>query len=171
MLVCAAGALGCRSLDRFDTKGEASYCGTLVGRPFSAGLSPAGAETRARLSLDTDQLTTLPGALTTSDAEQGLCAPAPLFDQAALRAIPPLMNDALSTLEFGSGRDYNFFAWADSTCQGTMVAVVSLMQDDSVELRLLKPAPASPEGVIPGPEEQPGFGVFELERDSDACNF
>lgn len=162
--------LGCRDLDRFDTNGSSAYCGASSGTPFTEGLTPNGSQRLTmRLKLDTSQLTTYPGAITTGDASDGLCAPAPLFQDAPLRAIPALLHDALSNLEFGTGRDYNFFAWVDSTCQGTQLAVVSLMQNDDVELRLFKPAPgAVNEG---GAAVAAGFGVFALDRSSDGCGF
>jgi hypothetical protein len=117
---------------------------------------------RLRFDLDVDSLTTRPGPLTTSDATLGLCAPAPLIDHAPLRAIPEVMHDAISTAQFGDGRDLNFFGWVDSTCQGTMLSVVSLMNDGSVEVRLFKPASLPPPGA--GPEARPGFGLFQLDR-------
>ena len=65
----------------------------------------------------------------------------------------------LSALTFGEGHEHDFFAWVDSTCQGTMLAVVSLMKNNYVELRLFKPAPLSPSTT---PAESPGFAVFHL---------
>jgi hypothetical protein len=177
----ASATLGCSSLDRFDTKGTAAYCGSLVAVPaFEAGLLPKSSRPRslnATLKLDIGALTqrgdqsAVVGSLTTDDADRGLCATqqAALFDAAPLRTMPALDSDALSTLEFGSGHDYNFFAWVDSSCQGTMLSVVSLMRNDSVELRLLKPAAMpAPEA---GPEQQPGFGLFYLERRNSGCEY
>jgi hypothetical protein len=66
----------------------------------------------------------------------------------------------LSTLSFGEGHVHDFFAWVDSTCQGTMVAVVSLMKDNQVELRLFKPMRLPPPDA--GPAETPGFAMFSL---------
>ena len=105
----------------------------------------------------------MPGVITTDDAARGLCSDdgRPLIDQAPLRAIEELSHDPLSLLEFGDGREHNFFGWVDSTCQGTMVAVVSLMSDDKVEVRLLKPAPL-PMPDAP-PERRPGFALFPLD--------
>jgi hypothetical protein len=168
----AGFALGCRDLERFDTDGAAAYCGELTGSPFADALTADSAPPiRARLELDTSRLESTPGVVTTSDAVDGLCAPEPLLNAALLRAIPELTHDPLSMLEFGSGRDHNFFAWVDSTCQGTMVAVVSLMQNEKVELRLLKPAPMSADGANAPPGEKSGFGMFSLRRENSGDCF
>src|SRR5262245_33858261 len=124
-------ASGCRSLDRFRLESNQTYCGSMVSAPvFQEGLLPLPSATspptlKLRLDLNVDGLTSRPGPLTTDDATTdhvGLCAPAPLFDRAPLRAIPEVMHDAISSMQFGDGRDLNFFAWADSTCQGTMLS-------------------------------------------------
>jgi hypothetical protein len=47
--------------------------------------------------------------------------------------------------------------------------VVSLMSDDKVEVRLLKPA-SLPAPEAP-PERRPGFALFPLERRADGCGF
>lgn len=167
-------AAGCRSLDRFETEPPSAYCGSLVGAPlFHEGFVPTGAppSLSLRLELDMSSLTTRPGVLSSNDRATGLCKAKdrPLFDQASLRAIPQITNDALSQADFGEGHDHDFFAWVDSTCQGTMLAVVSLLKNDAVEVRLLKPAPDVPPSA--GPERQPGFALFYLEKRSGGCGF
>lgn len=189
-------SLGCTSLDRFDTDGNAAYCGPMVGSPaFHEGVLPDGVPPalRMRMKLDIDALrertsraygsgesgsrnetrpsqTVVVGNIATDD-DNGLCASQgmALFDNSALRAIPELDHDPLSTLEFGDGRDYNFFAWADSTCQGTMLAVVSLMRNDDIEVRILKPAtlPAADARAA----NRPGFALFTLSRRDEGCGF
>lgn len=191
-----ASGVGCTSLDRFDTDGNAAYCGPMVGSPaFHEGILPDGVPPalRMRMKLDIDALrertsraygggesgarsetrpsqTVVVGSISTDD-QAGLCAPSgtALFDNSALRAIPELDHDPLSTLEFGDGRDYNFFAWADSTCQGTMLAVVSLMRNDGIEVRVLKPA--SLPSAEAEAESRPGFALFTLSRRNEGCGF
>ncbi len=171
--------LGCNSVDRFDTQGATAYCGSLVGAPFEEGLVPDGIRPRKlglELKLNTAALTArgdtsvVVGKLSSDDTEWGLCAPStgPLFAAAPLRTLPALDHDRLSLLEFGSGRDYNFFAWVDSTCQGTLLSVVSLMRNDDIEVRLFKPAPQAAEGAPPA--EQTGFGLFFLQRRAEGCS-
>lgn len=165
---------GCRSIDRFDTEGQQAYCGSLVGAPlFHEGFVPANQPPglALRLTLDTDALLTRPGTLTSNDAAQGLCSGAgqPLFADASLRAIPEILHDSLSQADLGEGHEHDFFAWADSTCQGTMLAIVSLLKNGAVEVRLLKPAAEPPPNA--GPDQQPGFALFYLERSERGCAF
>jgi hypothetical protein len=148
--------LGCRDLDRFDTGDRGSYCGQIIDSPFTRRGFEAGLG--MRLTLDMDALQQAPGTLSTNDAATGRCAPAPLFDHAPLQVTPELFADPLSLLEFGATRDANFVTWVDSTCQGSALAVVSLMHTGDVEVRLLRRGDASSE---PTPGD---FGVFQLQR-------
>lgn len=182
----------CTSVDRFDTTGEAAYCGNLVvAGPFQSGLLPDAAKPpilSLEVKLDTSNLLNrntvnggtgespgepyvIVGTLRSDDADRGLCGGTsqPLFDTAPLRTIPELDHDLLRSFEFGEGRDYNFMAWVDSSCQGTMLAVISLMRNDNVELRLLKPARLAPPNA--NPELRPGFGLFHLRRSEVGCAF
>ena len=159
--------LGCRNLDRFETEQGTAYCGPMVNLAQN-GFVNGPPNLKMQLELDMNSLTVQPGLLTTGDrGDGGVCAPFPLFEQSKLRAIPEIMPDQLSLLEFGDGREYNFFAWVDSTCFGTVVAVVSLMKNDDVEVRLLKPKP-EPLGGEPE-AEQPGFILFHLVRQKKPC--
>lgn len=196
--LCLLGALvaaapGCSSLDRFDTRGDAAFCGDLVRAPrFQGGLLPLGVRPPTlglRLELEAEKLVphplvtpataedsptetyTIVGHLTSDDRERGLCAESQraLFEEAPLRTIPELDHDVLKLFEFGEGRDSNFMAWVDSTCQGTLLAVVSLMHNGSVEVRLLKPAALAPPDAEPA--KRPGFGLFYLHREETGCDF
>ena len=165
---------GCRSLDKFDTSGGAAFCGGLPRAPlFQDGFVPDNTKPKLRLSLelDIDQLATRPGTLTSNDGATGLCSGNgdPLFRNAPLRAIEPLFHDDLSQAEFGEGHQHDFFAWVDSTCQGTMVAVVSLLTNGAVEVRLMKPAPEPPPDA--GADERPGFAKFHVEKHDKGCGF
>jgi len=180
-LVALSSALSCRNLDRFDTRGNAAFCGDLVSGPsFHDGFIPAGqpAVLRMKLTLDTSQISSFaenkgafPGHLTSNDIDTGLCSAngQALFESSPLRAIPQVDHDTISTLTFGEGHDEDFFGWTDSTCQGTMLALVSLLRNGDVELRLFKPAPL-PEPDA-GPEKRPGFGLFYLQRNDKGCGF
>lgn len=165
---------GCRNLDRFDTEKPAAYCGALVsGASFHSGFIRTGdpPTLELRLELDTSSLAERPGSLTSNDSDAGFCRPAPLFSDTPLRAIPELLRDSLSQLEFGQGHEHDFFAWVDSSCQGTMLAVVSLLTDGAVEVRLLKPGPdISPLADEDG-SKRPGFALFHLERNEKGCGF
>lgn len=178
----ALTTLSCHSLDRFETKGKTAFCGQLVRAPaFQDGFEPEGQPElvlQMKLTLDPSQLSTFTedkstilGRLSSNDSALGLCAGGgqALFESSPLRGIPQLDHDSLSTLTFGEGHDEDFFAWTDSTCQGTMLAVVSLLRKGDVELRLFKPAPLPQAGA--GPDQRPGFGLFYLTRNEKGCGF
>lgn len=162
MLLC-----GCTNLDRFDTADDEAYCGPIVGGQFvREGFSRT---LRAKLTIDTSKLDSIPGSLSTDDANDGPCAPAAQFETANLRSIQKALADPLSTLEFGEEREHNFLAWVESSCRGTMLAVVSLMRNDDVELRLLAPPDtALAETLEAGGQE--AFGLFQLKRRKE-CGF
>ncbi len=167
--------VACSDLSKFQLDEGSAYCGSMVSAPlFHAGFVPDGAppSLRLKLFLDVDNLTTLPGRLTSDDGSRGLCKDdgGPLFDDSPLRAIPQVLHDPISTLEFGEGREHSFFAYVDSTCQGTMLAVVSLMRNREVEVRLFKPSAAAP--VDSPASEQAGYALFYLKpRDANKCGF
>lgn len=183
-LALAASALGglvsCHDLSRFNTEGAAAYCGAIVGTPsstpgqgFNVGFIPNGAPPNLalRLRLDTSALTTRPGSLTSNDAVNGFCKPARLFDEAPLRAIPELLHDALSQADLGEGRQHTFFTWVDSTCETSMLAVVSLLTNGAVEVRLLRPGPDLPPMANVDESKGPGFALFYLQRSETGCGF
>lgn len=167
--------LGCgEDLSKFQLEQGQAYCGRMVSAPsFHTGFIPEGAPPllRLRLELDVDLLTTLPGRLSSDDRDTGLCRDRsePLFDQALLRAIPPVQHDLISELQFGEGREHSFFSYVDSSCQGTMLGVISLMHSGDVEVRLFKPAPQIPSNDA---APQAGYALFYLKaRDIDGCGF
>lgn len=168
------GLFGCTDLARFDNEPGESYCGAMLSAPvFHEGFLPEGLppSLRLRLVLHNAVGGARPGHITTDDADRGLCSDGdqPLFSVAPLRTMTELEHDLLSTMSFGEGIEHNILAWVDSTCQGTMFSVVSLLRDDSVQVRLLKPAPLPPPDA--GPERRPGFALFHLERKPDDCGF
>jgi hypothetical protein len=170
----AFSAFGCRELERFDTPGSSAYCGSIVGAPlFHEGFVGTNAPPSLglRLKLSTENLSTQPGTLSSNDALTGFCSKDghALFEDAKLRAIPALFHDTLSQLEFGEGHEQDYFAWVDSSCQGTMIAVVSLLTNGQVEVRLMKPA-AEP-APNAGPEQSPGYALFSLARSELGCGF
>lgn len=173
---CRIGALAfstlisCHNLDGFSTKPGQAYCGPMISLPsFTSGFVPRNSPPSldVALTLDIDKLTSIPGILSSDDAKTGLCSATgqPLFQDAPLRAIPEVDHDAISQLTFGEGHEQDFFAFVDSTCQGTMVAVVSLLKNNQVELRLFKPARLPSDDTSP---DQPGFALFPLTANERA---
>lgn len=172
VVLLAATAYGCRDLERFDTSGDEAFCGEMVGAPFNEGFLPESANPPAigmSLTFDIHDLATSPGVISTDDDQQGMCAPDPLFRDAKLRSVKEAFHDPVSQLDFGDGRERNVLVWVDSTCRGTLLGVVSLMRDDSIEVRLFKPAP---EPAKDTPEaDRPGFAQWKLDRRSAGCGF
>lgn len=165
--------MGCRDLSRFDTNGDAEYCGGLLAPGFaSTGLASSGnqsARLRLGLTLSSKTLATRPGLLTSNDAEFGICSPQPLFDEAPLRTIEQALHDDIATMQLGEGHEEDVLTWVDSTCSGSMLAILSLIQDGHVEVRVFRPGPeAAANATI---TESPGFGVFCLEREDSGCDF
>jgi hypothetical protein len=175
LIAVALAGVGCRSLDRFDTSGQAAYCGSIVGTKglFQDGFVPDNTPPalQLHLELDVDALTTRPGTLRTNDQTFGLCRAdgQPLFLDAPLRAIEEIFHDDLSQMEFGEGHQHDFVAWVDSSCQGTMVAFVSLLTNGEVEVRLMKPAADPPSGASAA--ERPGFAKFSMRKSNEGCDF
>jgi len=150
----------CSDVSRFDTGKDDAYCGTVVNATFvREGFTRL---IQAELRIHTSALNTEPGKLT-SHRDDTPCDGKPLFDGAPL--LPPikLESDALSQLQFGDDRELNWMSWVQSSCAETYLAVVSLMHDNSVELRLLR----SPS--VPTDPETGALGVFTLERNKRGC--
>ena len=98
-----------------------------------------------------------PGTISTSDGR---------LKGVPLRPIPQIWHDPLSTLSFGDGRTQNLvYAAAPSDAQDLMV-VVSLMQSDNIEVRLVRGAPEADGGA-----GSSVFGVFNLEKQNGPCGF
>ncbi|MEI9950180.1 MAG: hypothetical protein WDO74_14690 [Pseudomonadota bacterium] len=179
--LCAAFALSCTSLDGFNSKPGEAYCGPIGLALFHEGFvkEDSPSDLVVALTMNTSKLSSVPGLLSSKDP-QGICgtadAPQVLFLDAPVRAIPEVDHDVLSALTFGEGHDHDFFAWVDSTCQGTMLAVVSLMKNNYIELRLFKPAPSPPPNATPA--QRPGFALFHLDpkplyvpKEEGGCDF
>lgn len=162
ILIVGLGAMawGCTDVARFDTGKDGAYCGTIVGATFVRhGFTR---QIQAELHIDTRSLQSTPGSLT-SHRDDAPCEGNPLFDGAPLTAPVKLEADALSQIEFGGDREMNWLSWVHSSCGDAYLAVVSLMHDDSVELRLLRPP------RTPNDPESGALGVFAMERSSRGC--
>lgn len=153
MLVLTA-LVACRDRSRFSTNGDRFQGPVVTGSFVRSGLPEA---IEMCLTLDTDHLQDVPGVISTSDGR---------FKSTALRPIPQVWHDPLSTLSFGDGRVQNLvYAAAPSDAQDVMV-IISLMQSDAIEVRLLRGAPGADAGAPPAL-----FGVFTLERQTGPCAF
>lgn len=156
---------GCRDLSRFST-GPDRFEGAVVQGDFVRAGVDAG--TTLCLTLDTDHLQDGPGALSTSDGR---------FHTVALRPIPQIWHDPLSTLSFGEGRLKNLVYVVTASAPfsdgngNDVLAVVSLMQSGDVEVRLLRGAPGL--AVDGGAPASGGnlFAVFDLTRQPGPCSY
>ena len=175
-LIAALGsALGCQTIDRFDTGGASAYCGKIVDSKFvwtPVSMGGFDRNLQIELKIDTSALASEPGRITSNDAASdppacGKDKPGvPTFDGAKLMVTPEVANDALSALTFEDGQVHNIMAWVDSSCQGRMLAVVSLYKSSHVELRLMKPATGAA-----GSDQRDAFALFPLERRDEGCGF
>jgi hypothetical protein len=161
-----AGAVACRDISRFASKGD-RFEGNVVKASFVR--SGVADDVRMCLTLDTDHLQDAPGKITTSDGR---------FRDTALRPIPQIWHDPLSTLSFGDGRVQNLvYAAAPSPGDAgaaeaqDVIVVVSLMQSDHVEVRLLRGAPQTDAGPPPPGVGGALFAVFHLDRQPGPCAF
>lgn len=109
------------------------------------------------LTLDTDHLQDAPGTVSTSDGR---------FKGTPLRPIPQIWHDPLSTISFGDGRTQNLVYAATPSDGQDLMVVVSLMQSDNIEIRLVRGAPEADGG--PGTSM---FGVFNLAKQNGQCAF
>jgi hypothetical protein len=160
----------CKDIDRFDTTGDDAFCGSVVSAQFIRTPETEGGfarrDLRMRLELNMDRITTAPGSITTDDAEDGPCQPDATFDKAPLVTTTEIFHDAISQLSFGEAQEQNLLTWTQSTCRGPMLAVISLLANGDVEVRLLEP----PDPTADDPA-RPAFALFELSRRQEDCGF
>jgi hypothetical protein len=157
-LTCLAG---CRDLSSFSTTDGDHYENPVVSAGFVlAGIEPG---TALCLTIDTNHLLDAPGAISTSDG---------MFQKTALRPIPQIWHDPLSTLSFGEGRLKNLIYVATSSAGDDVFTVVSLMESGDVEVRLLRGAPSlSADGGVPASFGGNLFAVFQLRRKKGSCSY
>ena len=175
-------ATGCKSVSRFSSKDGDHYEGDVVKGSFvRAGVTD---DAKMCLLLDAGHLQDAPGTFSTSDGR---------FKNAQLRPIPQIWHDPLSTMTFGEGRTQNLVyvaspsavpSAADAGATGPsptpaelaaeaqdVMVFVSLMDDGSLEVRLVRGAPVADSGAPMPSAASPMFGVFTLDRRDGACSF
>lgn len=182
-LLAALIGSSCRSVDRFDTHDDEAYCGRLLGQDdLSLGFEAAswtGSGEQATITIEalrTAQLFDQNGKvalLTTHDANYGPCSAElqPLFARAPIRTIGKAQGDRLANLQISEDHEGDYVTFVDSSCSGSMVAILSLIQDGTLELRLLRPAPAKDlDASVPAtPDNTPRFGLFQLTKQKQGC--
>ena len=180
-LLCA---LGCQSQREFDLEPTESYCGPITSADFLRrpidetrdGGAPSGAgfrdDERIELHAYSSRQAACPAGRLTSTSR--------LLDDAELRPVEVLAHDPLSELQFGDGRVENEIYFVRTTRGRDLLAVLSLMSDGAVELRLLGAAqtdeggalpacPDSPDAGVDSLPQTPLFALFHLRRDRAGC--
>jgi hypothetical protein len=158
-LACTA----CQDLSGFTTGGD-SYEGPVVQAAFvRSGIAETS---RACVTLDADHFQDAPGVLSTSDG---------VFHAVAMRPIPQIWHDALSTFTFGEGRLKNLLYVATSSTpfadgkSDDVFVVVSLMHSGDVEVRLLRGAPSAATDASATAAASNVFAIFSLSRQKGPC--
>ncbi len=161
LVLGAIPGLACKDISRFSTQPGESYCGSIVPAGFvRQGFGPG---VRMRLTLDTDHLNDAPGAVVTDDG---------MFEYANLRPIPQLAHDTLSTLTFGEGRERNLLFGITATEGAQALAVISLLENGTVEVRVVRGASLLPnESPMPASQGEQLYGIFPLQRQQGTCGF
>ena len=141
--------VACNDVTSYSNNGD-HYEGQVVqGAYVRAGIE---ADIRMYLTFDGANFQTSPGSITTEGG---------MFHGSVLRPIPQSWNDPISLMSFGESRVKTMVYAVTPTAsnQADVLAVVSLMKDQSIEVRLIRSAPGR---AMPG--EEPVFGVFQLVR-------
>jgi hypothetical protein len=154
---------GCRDLSSFSNHGD-HYQGQVVQADFvRAGVD---ASTVMCLTIDADHLEDMPGVISSSDGR---------FASSALRPIPQIWHDPLSTLSFGDGRLKNLVYVVTAAVPfgdgggDDVFTVVSLMQAGDIEIREIRGAPLLQADASPAPLNV--FAVFDVQREPGSCSF
>jgi hypothetical protein len=169
----AAASTGCEDLSHFSTGKDEAYCGSVVlASEFRQGLSP---KVQMSLTLDATELDgpASPGRISTFEASDGVTPERRLLQDVPLRVIAPLEHDALSRLSFGEGRDRNVILAAspNDPKEESLLAILSLKNDDTVEVRLLRAGRPGDGADAPPPGSTPIYGLFPLVRRPGGCGF
>ena len=150
-LAAVAALSSCSGLERFGTRQDEVWKGAVVeSRYVRRGFDPL--TTLSLAPLDLTNQTSGPGRITTSDGT---------FADAALLPIAAASYDTLSEIDLGGGRGRSFLFLVEISAgphAGELaVAVLSLLEDETIELRIVRGTGADPEG-------DDLYGVFPLSR-------
>ena len=143
----------CQELSSYKNNGD-HYEGLITQGTFVR--TGFGDSVKMCLTIDTDKLQQEPGELRTSDGS---------FKKGTLRAVPQTFHDPVSTLQFGQGREKNYLYFTQISDGTDALAVLSLMKNGDVEVRVVRGAPGG------GQSPTQLFGVFPLKREPGACSF
>lgn len=169
-LVCALAAPGCDDVSTF----KGSFSGSIIDGSFVRRCFQESAE--LELEFDPD-LAIAASAAQAAPGEGNFMTSQGLFDRTALEPLSPLPNDQLSLFDFPGPRRRNNFLLFARASEGPMAGqdatvVVSLLDDESIELRVLgrtgentSPCPDSgSDEPLAEPAKRELFGVFRLGK-------
>lgn len=151
--------IGCTSYNDYSTDPDECYYGEIIEAVRSGAFSK---DVKMTLGLDVNALGSgEKGAwITTSDGK---------FKGSPARQLEELIRDPLSMLHFPGGRIRSYFAYAPGTDGSIATIIISLMEDESVEVRIIRPE-LEPDGGVPdGGVDGSLFGVFRLIRVDDCA--
>ena len=139
-------AVACQDVGEYSTAMGECYKGEIIASGFVR--KGFGTGVTLTLSVDTNALgrgDPAAGYLSTSDGT---------FRDAPVSQMEPLSHDSLSLFQFPGGRVQNYLAHATPVSGQSALVVISLMENEDVEVRVLRPAGQ-------GDDSSPAlFGVF-----------
>jgi hypothetical protein len=147
---------GCTAINDFSTDPGDCYHGSIVEADF-VRTDTFAPDTQLTLTLDANALGRgeIGGTITTSDG---------LFYGAPISQLEELTHDQLSLFSFPGGRIRNYLAFTPSHDGLIATVVISLMENDDVEVRILRAGTEVDAGVGTSL-----FGIFRLKRE-DSCS-
>ena len=145
--------VACTNIGDFNTEAGECYEGTIAGADYVRS-STFEDDVGLSLTLDIDTLIAGElsggGRITTDDGR---------FQAAPIAQLQQLSHDSLSLFQFPGGRVRNFLTFASPTDGMPATVVISLMENDAVEVRILRPDPLPDDEI-----DEALFGVFRLLR-------
>lgn len=155
---------GCTDVGSFTTSPGECYKGKIVDAEFvRTGFNP---DITLSLTLNTDSLADgrgSAGMMWTSDQT---------FIAATVSQMEELAHDSLSQFQFPGGRIRNYLVYTMPTDGVAAMVVISLMENQQVEVRVMRPevdpCATTEDGECDETVTEPLFGVFRLDLD-ESC--
>ena len=165
LCLAIALTLGCSDVSEYSTDEGECYRGSIVEADFVR--SCFDGQTEMVLTFDVNDLSAgraEAGSLSTSDGR---------FTATTLQQPCELRHDVLSLFRFPASQGENFITHTFDPLQATTLTVISLIEDGSVEARLMRAGfePVECSEDAPAPDctdaHSPLFGLFRLKRTDD----
>ncbi|MCP4675881.1 MAG: hypothetical protein GY854_10315 [Deltaproteobacteria bacterium] len=147
----AAAVAACTNIGDFSTDENECYEGQIVEVQYVRSKT-LDAETVMTMTLDSN-------ALGQGDEGATITTDDGTFNGSKVSQMEQLTHDSLSMLQFPGGRVRNYLAYARPTRGSPATIVISLMENDEVEVRVMRPDFDANDN-----EDSSLFGVFRLVR-------